>query len=183
MKRNLIEKRFKNLNTWVKTSSLLFSGNNHPFNNSVASISLLGFHEALQFHCGIEFERLETSENFLWRILNNVKIKIEEYNMENNSKFMLSQPHTLNSLNNPYIKNKYLENYNLQSYRTRVINPSSHLSLEKAINLFKKFETKFTGGILFNYDSKRNIEEFSKDFKKLFECNLKGFSINNPITN
>jgi anaerobic ribonucleoside-triphosphate reductase len=182
IKKTLLEKRLTNSNEWKQ---ILIKASDNPakiLTNPLASISLLGLHEAIRLHCGIEFERLNTSEQFLWKILDFVKETIDEYNEKGEIRYILSQPHSFYSLNPSQNKNKYLKNYNIETFKTRIINSNSDLPLDKTLKLVKNFQNKFTGGLIFNSQVDIESEVFFQTISKIYDYKLYGFAINSSLT-
>ncbi|MEJ2277909.1 MAG: anaerobic ribonucleoside-triphosphate reductase [Candidatus Lokiarchaeota archaeon] len=179
IKKDFIEKRIRGSRQWQKINTQL---SNRPLiDQAIASISVLGMHKAIQSHCGIEFERLKTSENFLLNILDFIQKLLREYNEKNDLYYILTQPHSFHNSNGSNFKTKNIQNYNLESFNTKIINSNADLTLENSIILYRRFQEKFTGGGIFNL-LLEDPNKLSESIELLYKTRLNGFSINSFLT-
>ncbi|MFX1405829.1 MAG: anaerobic ribonucleoside-triphosphate reductase [Promethearchaeota archaeon] len=176
IKKSLTQKKLQSLNDWNFLINEFFNiTNNNWLDSSLKAISFSGLNRAINIHCGIELDRLESSEKFALKILNLLKQLIKEKNEKEQEKFLLCQPHDdkylLNSSN--------LHNFDLESdsikYCTEIVRNTSNLSIDKKIRLFKKFEKILDGGIIFNCILNSNKAQLKDILKGLITSELSAF--------
>ena len=177
-KESLIKKKLNSLKGWEGLLSGISEKNlDVSIRKSLKSISFFGLNKAVKEHCGIELDRLETSEIFALKILSFLNQIIEEKNNQENEFFILSQPHEFKyfgySLDNDLNR---LENLN--RYSSRIIRKDTTLPLKKQILLFKKFEEIIGGGCKFDYSCDSDTLLLEEQKKVLLTSNLNAFSIN-----
>ena len=177
-KESLIKRKLNYLKNWKILISHLFneeSGN--WIKNSLKSISFLGLNEAIINHCGIELDRIDTSQSFALKILSLLKDLIKEKNENDNEFYILSQPHSdkypIQSRNNGNIT----LNKKINPYSPTIIRKGSKLALKKKISVFKKFEKIIEGGIIFNSSANNDNISFEENLKLLMQSELNAFLI------
>ncbi len=177
-KESLIKKKLNSLKNWKQLLFGIEDGNkNNLINNSLKSVSFFGLNKAIKNHCGIELDRLETSESFALKVLSFLNQLIHEKNEEENDFYSLSQPHA-----DKYIRNSLNigsdKSEKSLTYSSRIIRKNTTLSLKKQITIFKKFEKVIDGGCKFNSSFDSSNEKSLEDFLKLFvDSELSAFSI------
>jgi hypothetical protein len=181
-KKQYVSNKLDSLSCWNRLSSKIFKFESpRLLDNAIKSISFIGLNEAVGYHCGIELDRIETSEKFALNILSNMKKVIEEKNNIDNENFILTQPHDDN-----YI---YLFNKNSQicdaskpyHYNSSIIRQNSNLLLTEKIQIFKKFENLLEGGSIFRVENDNYENNFINLFTSLSKANLNAFLINKRI--
>lgn len=179
LKKQLVCKRLESLNQWKNIKSRYINFNDPKlFDNAVKSISFFGLNEAVGYHCGIELDRIDTSEKFALNILSNMKKIIEERNNDENEFFSLSQPHNCNYVYESCEKNQFPDNYKPFLYTSNIIREDCNLPLDEKIQIFKKFEKFLDGGSLFQVKNENGKNNFIKLFKSLSNSRLNAFLIN-----
>ncbi|UCC18316.1 MAG: hypothetical protein JSV62_09385 [Promethearchaeota archaeon] len=149
-KEKLVQKKLEPLYEWNSIASKILNDNlENLFKNALNSVSFFGFNEAILNHCGIELDRTESSESFSLKILSFMKKIIEEKNKEDGKFFILSQPHYDSYLQDSWRNGLTQHTQKKRGYTSRLIRNESHLSLNKKIILFKKFQRIINGGTLF----------------------------------
>ncbi|MFX1394014.1 MAG: anaerobic ribonucleoside-triphosphate reductase [Promethearchaeota archaeon] len=177
-KESLIKRKLNSLKNWkILISHLFIEENGNWIKNSLKSISFLGLNEAIINHCGIELDRIDTSQSFALKILSLIKDLIKEKNEDDNEYYVLSQPH-----NDQYpVQSRYNGNMTLNkkinSYSPTIIRKGSKLALKKKISVFKKFEKIIEGGIIFNGSANNESSLFEKNLKLLMQSELNAFLI------
>jgi hypothetical protein len=146
IKADLIQKRLNLHKYWNEFVSNIFRTTpSECIKNSLKSISFFGLNEAIGNHCGIELDRIETSEKFAINILEILCRIIEEKNIEHGENFIFSQPHC-----GKYLQDISETNYpNLSNYGASLIRKDTNLSIEKQINLFSEIQKQIPGGSCF----------------------------------
>jgi len=177
IKKFLTQKKLKSLNDWNFLINEFFGNvSNNWIDSSLKAISFFGLNQAINTHCGIELDRLKSSESFALEVLNLLKRVIKEKNEKEQEKFLLCQPH-----NDKYLLNSsQFYNFDLESdsikYCTEIIRTTSNLSIEKKIRLFKKFEKILDGGIIFNCILNSNKTQLKIILNRLIGSELRAFS-------
>jgi len=163
-KSSLLSKYLSNTPQWNKIVFKLFEEkeNKNLWRDSIKSISFFGLNEASVTHCGIEFDRLATSEKFVLDVLGLIQELINEKNERDGTNFLFTQPH------DDLEGNRFVSN---------LIRKDSGLSLEKKISLFKKFESILTGGSVFRYTRDLNGLTLKKAYEKLKTAKLSAFTL------
>lgn len=179
IKKELMNDKLKLLKQWNTLIEQFFDNNkNNWLNKSIKSISFYGLNEAVKTHCGIELDRIETSEKFALRIISLIKDIIDEKAQEEQDNYIFSQPHNDNYLFNSLYRNNDHLDKNFRSYSSNIIRGDSKLPIEKKISLFKKFENLLKGGTLFRYNLNKMEISLKKILNLLNKSELKAFSIN-----
>jgi len=173
----LIKKKLGALKAWNALVSSLFGDDSKWIKNSLKSVSFFGLNAAINFHCGIELDRIQGSEAFAIKILTFLKEIIAEENQKNNDNFILSQPHEGKYLNNLDLEDDMQLRDNPQKFTSKIIRDDSSLSIDKKIALFKKFEKILDGGCVFNSLFVSDNQAREEQLRYLFQSNLKAFSI------
>jgi hypothetical protein len=147
--------------------------------NSLKSVSFFGLNQAVKHHCGIELDRVTTSEAFALEILNVMKGILEEKNDDEYGCYILTQPH----IDSYLLKSKKSFGFydKINEYSSRFLRRDSKLPLAKQINKFKKFEKIVKGGCIFNQIFDNDAEKINETLKMLYKSDINAFSINNPI--
>ena len=179
VKNKLIYKKLKSLNDWNNIASNFFNENRSNWlKNSLKSVSFFGLNQAIKVHCGIELDRIDTSQKFALRIISLIKKIIKEKAQDEDENYILSQPHSGDYLNASW--NNIINPLGAKSkgYSMNIIRKKSNLSIEKQVSIFKKFERILNGGAIFSYNMNKNsssirsiIDYFSKS--KLTAFNFK----------
>lgn len=176
-KEQFVMRKLSSLNGWKQLISFL-KGNTckNWCRDAIKSISFFGLNEAIKTHCGIELDRLKTSESFGLSILSFLNELITEKNENEGEFYVLSQPHhddyLYNSLNYKIMNSDRTKN----CYSPRIIRKKSKLSLTQRISIFKKFEEIIKGGVLFNLSNDRDTVPFEFNLKILMESKIGAFS-------
>ena len=186
IKQDLIKKYLNSFHHWKSLSRILFNNENCILPDHVfKAISFFGLNESILYHCNIELDRIDQSQEFAKQILTTIKNRINEINNEQNEYFIFSQPHIGNYLMNRWnfefdnISHKY------DSFSTEFIRFESKLNFEKKVSLFKTFQKIVNGGTLFNIllpDSK-NIEDFHEKVKYLITYGIHYFCFSSKQLN
>ncbi|MFX0186515.1 MAG: anaerobic ribonucleoside-triphosphate reductase [Candidatus Hodarchaeota archaeon] len=175
-KEYLIKKKLNSLKKWeMLISHFLGADFRNWSKNSLKSVSFLGLNEAITNHCGIELDRIETSQSFALKILSLLNEQIKEKNENENECYILSQPHS----DKYFERNNRIKELNKRRnfYSPRIIRKHSKLSLEKKISIFKKFEKIIEGGIIFNNSVNSDNALFKKNLKILTQSKINAFLI------
>jgi len=150
VKKKLLDRKFKSSNHWKKIISEFFEPKNGDWiDESLKSISFFGLNEAVKTHCGIEIDRNVNSEVFAQKVLNFMVDIIDENNQRENGNYILTQPHNANYLYNNGYNNKLSLGDEVKRYNQNLIRADSKLTLERKIELNKKFEKILDGGSIF----------------------------------
>ncbi len=179
-KKKLVDRKLKSSNHWKKIISEFFEPQNGDWiDESLKSISFFGLNEAVKTHCGIEIDRNENSEVFAQKILNFMIDIIDEHNQRDHGNYIFTQPHNENYLPNRGYNNKLSLGDGTKRYNIDLIRTDSKISLERKIDLYKKFEKIIDGGSIFtcNLDN-LNMPEI---IKFLINSKLNAFSIRAEI--
>ncbi|MFX1312057.1 MAG: anaerobic ribonucleoside-triphosphate reductase [Promethearchaeota archaeon] len=178
-KESLVRKKLKFLKEWNSITSQVFEKSEAKiFNQAVKSISFFGLNKAILNHCGIELDRTKKSTTFALKILSLMKKIIEEQNEKENDYYILSQPHKDLYLKDSWYNGITLNSEKINSYSPKLIRKNSSLSLDKKIDLFKKFEPILNGGIVFKSHFNSNDISLMKVFKKLLDSKISAFTLN-----
>lgn len=180
-KEALIKKKLNSLNGWKRLIHDFFEKVDDVYKNTIKSVSFFGLNKAILNHCGIELDRLENSEEFALRILSFMKKLIREKNQEENNYYFLSQPHDDTYLNNGWYNGTNLRTDMAYKYSPSIIRQNSKLSLNKKINIFKKFQKVINGGIIFDECIDNNGVLLKKLLSTLFKSELDAILIKNRI--
>ncbi len=179
-KKKLVNRKFKTSNHWKEIISEFFEPKNGDWiDESLKSISFFGLNEAVKTHCGIEIDRNENSKVFAQKILNFMIDIIDEHNQRDHGNYIFTQPHNGNYLSNKGYNNKLSLGDGTKRYNIDLIRIDSKISLERKVDLYKKFEKILDGGSIFtcNFDN-LNIPEI---IKTLISSKLNAFSIRAEI--
>ncbi len=170
IKNKLIYKKLKSLNDWNNIVSNFFNENGSNWlKNSLKSVSFFGLNQAIKIHCGIELDRIDTSQKFALRIISLIKKIIKEKAQDEDENYILSQPHSGDYLNTSWNNKIVPQGEKFKGYSMNIIRKESNLSIERQISIFKKFERILNGGAIFSYHVNKNtssirniIDYFSK---------------------
>lgn len=186
IKQDLIKKYLNSFHHWQSLSRILFNKKDFGLpDHAFKAISFFGLNESILYHCNIELDRIDQSQEFAKKILIRINNRINEMNNEQNEYFIFSQPHVDNYLMNRWnfefdkISHKY------DSFSTEFIRFESKLNFEKKVSLFKIFQKIVDGGTLFNIllpDSK-NIEDFYEKVKYLIKYGIHYFCFSSKQLN
>lgn len=161
---SLLNKSLSNSKRWnALIERLSLKTNSFNWSEGIKPISFFNLNQGIKHHCGIEFDRLKTSEKFTLKILKLMKNLIKEKNEEDGENFVLCQPH-----------DDLLE----KKFNSNMIRQDSGLSLERKINLFKRIEEQVEGGTIFCLpgDTLQLITE--ADFNNLKKSGISAFKLN-----
>ena len=176
-KKELVFKKLNVLNEWNNLCSTIF---NNKFvallENSIKSVSFFGLNEAVAYHCGIELDRIETSEKFALKILKFMRKLIEEKNSSENESFILTQTHQDNFHEQTFLYNN-TNKVELSYFSPNIIRDESSLVLTERIEIFKKFERYLEGGSILHIQWEKFEQEFAQLYKLLSNANLNAFRI------
>ena len=180
-KKKFVERKLKNSSLWNNFLEKCLNYNkNEWISRSIKSISFLGLNEAVKSHCGIELDRIDSSQKFAFKILKTMKEIIKERNSLYNEKFCLSQPHQgsyLQSIDDGYNKSIDLD-INTENNMILLIRKSSKLTLDEKIAIHRKFSKVIDGGFLVSV-----IDEYSEPkkvyqlFRTILDSKLPAFNI------
>ena len=180
-KKQLVQRKLHSLNDWNQIITLLIGKEKENWwHFALKSISFFGLNEAVNTHCGIELDRIKTSESFALRVLSTLNHFIKEKNEVESESFVLTQPHPNFCLNNSW-SNKILDLNKSKYYSHRIIRKNSRLSFKKQISLFKKFEEIIEGGSLFTTSANFPHESLEDNLKILMDSRLSAFTFDNSI--
>ncbi|MBA7515294.1 hypothetical protein ES705_07333 [subsurface metagenome] len=175
-KKKLVDRKLKSSNHWKKIISEFFEPKNGDWiDESLKSISFFGLNEAVKTHCGIEIDRNVNSEVFAQKVLNFMVDIIDENNQREHGNYIFTHPHNDNYLYNKEYNNKLSLGDETKRYNIDLIRNDSKLSLERKIELYKKFEKILDGGSIFtcNLDNLHLLELI----EILMNSKLNAFSI------
>lgn len=148
-KKELINRKLKSSNQWKRIISEFFKEKEAKWiDDSLKSVSLFGFNEAIKMHCGIEIDRIEKSESFAYNILEFMSDIIKEKNQKECENYILTQPHQDSYLYDTWHNNQYNLGKKSNRYSINMVREDSKLSLKRKIELHKNFEKYFDGGSL-----------------------------------
>jgi len=177
-KESLVKKKLNSLNHWNELVSQIFNKNKESWiEDAVKSISFYGLNESIKLHCGIELDRISTSEKFALSALSLINKLIKERNDERNSNINLSQPHNDNYLMDTYNNDIRYNSKKQERYTSNLIRADSNLPLIKKISLFKRFEEIITGGTRFNCPIDPNKMSLEEALRIIVPTNLQAFSL------
>jgi len=186
IKQDLIKKYLNSFHHWQSLSRILFNNKNYVFpDHPFKAVSFFGLNESILYHCNIELDRIDQSQEFAKQILTRISNRINEMNNEQNEYFIFSQPHVDNYLINRWnfefdkISHKY------DSFSTEFIRFESKLNFEKKVSLFKTFQKIVDGGTLFNIllPNSKNIEDFHEKIKYLITYGIRYFCFSSKHLN
>lgn len=179
-KKKLVDRKLKSSNHWKKIISEFFEPKNGDWiDESLKSISFYGLNEAVKTHCGIEIDRNVSSEVFAQKVLNFMIDIVDEKNQLEHGNYILTQPHNVNYLCNKGYNNKLSLGDETKRYNIDLIRADSKLSLERKIELHKKFEKIIDGGSIFT--CKSNNLHLLELIEVLINSKLNAFSIRAEI--
>lgn len=178
IKLKLVYKKLNPLKEWNKITDSFFNDKGLKLlKNSIKSVSFFGLNEAVKAHCGIELDRIDTSQRFALKVISLMNKMVNEIAQDENENYILSQPHDDEYLYTPF--NSGLEEQEFKGYSMNIIRTESNLPLEKQISLFKKFELKLNGGAIFNYHLAENDQQAIRNFIDIFrKYKLSAFRFN-----
>ena len=154
-KKDLINRRLSTSKEWNRIVTDFIKPESPSWiDESLKSVSFFGLNEAIKTHCGIEIDRIENSESFAYNLLLFMKDIIKEINQDQNENYLLTQPH-----NGSYLSKNWCGSMNEVSngpnkYCIDMIRGNSKLSLDKRIQIYKKFEGIVDGGSVFTFSVK-----------------------------
>ncbi|MFO7797175.1 MAG: anaerobic ribonucleoside-triphosphate reductase [Promethearchaeati archaeon] len=180
-KKKFVERKLKNSSLWNKFLENFLNFNKNEWTlRSIKSISFLGLNEAVKSHCGIELDRIESSQKFAFKILNTMKEIITERNSLYNEKFCLSQPHQgsyLQSIDDGYNESIDLD-INTENNLSLLIRKSSKLTLDEKIAIYRKFSKVIDGGFLVSVNDEYSEPKKAQQlFKTIMDSKLLAFNI------
>jgi len=176
-KEKLIRKKLNSSTNWSQLTYEFFEQDNRDWiHNSLKIISFFGLNQAIKTHCGIELDRIKTSEKFALKVLALIRDLVEEKNSSDQKNFLFSQPHYDKYLytSHYYENQKLINDYN--PYSMDFIRKDSNLPVDKRISLFKKFEKIIKGGVLFNCDLNSEGSNPQDLLKLLINSGVSAFS-------
>ena len=139
---------------------------------AIKSISFIGLNKAVNYHCGIELDRMKESEEFALNVLKFMNKKISDKNLKENNSFCLTQPHSKEYLNFIGNQNNISNSTRFNSSSYNLIREDSNLSLKQKMALYKRFSEILDGGSLFeiNFNQNKSINlntvlDYILDFK------------------
>ena len=171
IKNKLIDNKLNSLNNWNNIVSNFFNENGSNWlKNSLKSISFFGLNQAIKAHCGIELDRIDTSQKFALRIISLIKQIIKEKAQDEDENYILSQPHSGDYLNTSLSNIIVPSGLKFKGYSMNIIRKESNLSIERQVSIFKKFERIINGGVIFSYNLNKDdssIRSIMDYFSKL----------------
>ena len=180
VKKKLVDRKLKSSNHWKKIISEFFEPENGNWiDESLKSISFFGLNEAVKTHCGIEIDRNVNSKVFAQKVLNFMIVIINEKNQREHGNYIFTHPHNDNYLNNKVYNNKLSLGDETNRYNIDLIRTDSKLSLERKIELHKKFEKILEGGKIFTCNI--NNSHLLELLEILINSKLNAFSIRAEI--
>ncbi|MFW9945609.1 MAG: anaerobic ribonucleoside-triphosphate reductase [Candidatus Odinarchaeota archaeon] len=177
IKAKLIYKKLKSLNDWNIIIRNFFNENESNWlKNSLKSVSFFGLNQAVKTHCGIELDRIDTSQKFALKIISLMKQITDETAQDEEENYILSQPHS-----GDYLKtslNNIIAPQGLKSkgYSMNIIRKESNLSIERQISIFKKFEKIINGGVIFSYKLNKDNSSIRSTIDYLIKSKLTAFN-------
>jgi len=179
IKCELVYKKLNPLREWNKINDYFFNEKGpNLLKNSIKSVSFFGLNEAIKTHCGIELDRIDTSQKFALKIISLMKKIIDEKAQNENENYILSQPHDDNYLYPSINTINSILDEDFKGYSMNIIRTESNLPLEEQISIFKKFEQNINGGVIFNYNLGQNDLSIKEVIKFLSKSKLSAFRIN-----
>ncbi|MGB5910571.1 MAG: anaerobic ribonucleoside-triphosphate reductase, partial [Promethearchaeia archaeon] len=177
IKSKLIYKKLKPLNDWNNIVSNFFNENGSNWlKNSLKSVSFFGLNQAVKAHCGIELDRIDTSEKFALRIISLIKQIIKEKAQDEDENYILSQPHNDDYLSTSWNNIITPREVKFKGYSINIIREDSNLSIERQISIFKKFERIINGGAIFSYKMNKNTSSIRKIIDYFSKSKLTAFN-------
>ncbi len=148
--------------------------------SAVRSISFFNFREAIITHCGLDFEKSQSSMHFGLKILKEMNSLIQERKEDENINYTLTQPHVLNrGLKKHREYGGEMKNSQIK-FNTTLIKKKTSLSLQERIKLHEKLSQFMNGGSLFNvFMPSIDNQEVREIERLLFKSNIPFFSIKN----
>ncbi len=143
---------------------------------SVKAISFMNLDSAITYHCGIAPDLTENSERFAVKVLKFMKNTIKDQSREERGLYLLCQPHEGN-LSNMYSLNQTSHLVNPKD-AFRLIRSKTSLSLDRQIELYKKFEKYINGGSIFQPIFNPEIYKFENLFEMLINAHVRAFKLN-----
>ena len=175
-KTQLVHRKLHSINGWNQIITFLTEKKEEDWRNYLKkSISFFGLNEAVKIHCGIELDRLETSESFALKIISFLNHLIKEKNELDAESYVFTQPHPNIDLTISWA-NKNMNLNNSKNNASRMIRKDSKLSLIKQISLYKKFEEIIKGGSLFTASKDFPSESLEDYLKILMGSGLSAFA-------
>ncbi|TFF95665.1 MAG: ArsR family transcriptional regulator, partial [Promethearchaeota archaeon] len=151
-KQKFMKRRFENSNQ-MKTVFDTFLGkkSDNWLSESWKSISFLGLNSSVKVHCGLELDRIKTSEDFALNIIHFMKERISEKNHITNDNYCLTAPYEGKYINFPqnYPHKANIEGFGQQAHK--LIREASNLNLKKRIQFFQRINQYIDGGLLFEF--------------------------------
>ena len=144
--------------------------------NSIKSVSFFGLNDAVTYHCGIELDRIETSEKFALKILKLMHKLIGEKNSSENEHFILTQTHQEEFHSQIFPQDKYSK-VTQPSFSPNIIRDDSSLILTERIETFKNFQRYLEGGSIIHLKREMFEQEFTALYEILSNSNLNAFRI------
>ena len=176
-KKDLVFKKLNGLQEWNHLCSTIF---NEKFvdllDNSIKSVSFFGLNDAVTYHCGIELDRIETSEKFALKILKLMHKLIGEKNSSENEHFILTQTHQEEFHSQIFPQDKYSK-VTQPSFSPNIIRDDSSLILTERIETFKNFQRYLEGGSIIHLKREMFEQEFTALYEILSNSNLNAFRI------
>ncbi len=186
IKQDLIIRNLKSFNNWKSVSRIIFDKENPVgFNDVSKVISFFGLNEAILYHCNIELDRIDQSQNFAKQILTKINERVNEINNEQNENFIFSQPHIDNYLINRWNLDFEKTSQKYDCFSTEFIRFKSKLSFEKKVSLFKTFQKIVDGGTLFNVllSHTKNKQDIFEKIKALINYGIHFFCFSSKQLN
>ncbi|TFF96604.1 MAG: hypothetical protein EU544_00320 [Promethearchaeota archaeon] len=178
----LVQKKLKGVAAWQKMAGSLFTDSpTEALESAIRSISFLGLNKAVKIHCGIELDRLQTSEKFALQILRTLNEHIREENAQASDLYELSQPHYGLFLNQLWDDNIYTSDQKEEHFSSRIIRKASHIHLDKRISLFRKFAKFLGGGTVFHGIYESNTLPKDELLSILAQADLGAFTLSNKL--
>ncbi|MFX1488720.1 MAG: anaerobic ribonucleoside-triphosphate reductase [Promethearchaeota archaeon] len=178
IKENLVKKKLHSVKTWNKLTSTIFSSSVEKlFEDMLKSISFFGLNKAILNHCGLELDRMDSSTSFALNVLTFIKKIIEEQNNFKSNNYVLTQPHNDLYLNASWHNDNDGKKSTRYYYSSRIIREDCSLSLNKKLNLFKKFENVLDGGSLFNQKINAGEKSLNRYLNVLPNSKINAFSL------
>jgi DNA-binding HxlR family transcriptional regulator len=178
LKENLVKKKLNVTKRWGRFVSQIFGDVKDLFQEAIKSVSFYGLNEAIINHCGIEFDRTESSLRFALEIFTIMRKIIEEKSKKENTRYVLTQPHNGSYLIDSWHNGLKNHGQEIKCYSSRIIRENSPLTLTKKIDLFKKFEVLINGGSLFSQNFNTDKTILMEHLKTLFDSKITAISFN-----
>ncbi|MBD3195831.1 MAG: hypothetical protein GF317_12290 [Candidatus Lokiarchaeota archaeon] len=183
LKIKFLSKKLGNSLEWNELLRKVFCKEDENWiDNLKNSISFIGLNEAVLQHCGLELDRITTSEKFGLEILEFMNSIINEQNECSNHLHILTQPHYVNHFPKTQGFGRDFSNENEIDNSHLIIRENSNLSLRKKLYLFEKFNKYLNGGgVFYLCNNKLNSVKIHETLSQLVKSGVSAFCLHDSI--